>query len=149
MAKDALSYAYKLIGMKDYFSGELYEKVSKKYNAEDAADVISRFSGLGYLNDERVAKSYISYKLRSGYGPYYIGNKLYAKGVTVTADEIMKIAADEDIDMESQIKRLADRYEIDKADDRYKQYAKCMTFLQNRGYPFGLCDKVIKKRGDY
>ena len=65
-----------------------------------------------------------------------------------TDDEIIKKAEGAEIDLEAQIEKLAARYKGKSTGDLYKDRAKCMRFLMNRGYPLQLCDKILTK-GDF
>lgn len=146
--KDALSYALKLLGIKDYFTEELRFKIARKYGDAEAENAVEALNGYGYLNDGRAAENYIRSKLRSGYGPYYISGKLYERGYAVSAGDIMKKAEAEEIDLEEQVRSLAGKYTVPENADPYKAWVKCMAFLQNRGYPGWLCNKIVKK-GDF
>ena len=79
MASIGLSYAYKLLSMRDYFKNELYEKIEKKCGSLEAEKAVAEMEQAGCIDDERTAYNYIRAKLKSGYGPYYISNKLYLK----------------------------------------------------------------------
>lgn len=146
--KDALSYALKLLGIRDYFTEELRFKTARKFGEDEADKAVEALKGYGYLDDERAAANYIRLKLLSGYGPYYISGKLYERGCSVSAGDIIKKAGEEGIDLEEKIKSLAGRYMAGENPDPYKAWLKCMAFLRGRGYPGWLCDKTVKK-GDF
>ena len=80
MADKSISYAYKLLGMKDYFKSELYEKVKNKFGEDSAEKAVEYMVLNGYIDDKKTAYNYARSKLSAGYGPYYITNKLYLKG---------------------------------------------------------------------
>ena len=147
-SKSALSYALKLLGVRDYFKNELFSKTAAKFGEIEASMAIEAIESYGWLNDEKTADNYIRIKLLSGYGPYYISGKLYEKGFSLSADEIIKKAEGAEIDLEAQIEKLAARYKGKSTGDLYKDRAKCMRFLMNRGYPLQLCDKILTK-GDF
>lgn len=144
---EPLKYALKILGIKDYFEAEIREKLSARFGEEEAAEVIGKLRGYGYINDERAASNYISRKLRSGYGPYYIKDKLFQRGMETDAEEIQKIAEKDGIDMEATLLRLSERYK-DKNGDPAKNFAKCISFLTGRGFSTGLCFRILKK-GDF
>ena len=139
-----ISYAIKLLSVRDYFEEELFFKISKKFNNEKAKDAIETVKRYGYINDKKVAKNYIRIKLLSGYGPYYICNKLYAKGYNIDVDSVIAYAKEENIDMELYIKKIVTNYKNKKYNEPYEIWAKCMNYLVNRGYPTGLCKKLVK-----
>ena len=144
---EGLKYALKILGVKDYFTAEIRNKVESRFGAEDAETTIKKLLEYGYLNDERVAKSYISYKLRSGYGVYYIKNKLFQRGYDADIAEIEQVCFSEGINVEELIEKLAEKYKNLKG-DADKNFLKCVTFLINRGYPSDFCFKILKK-GDF
>lgn len=144
---EPLKYALKILGVKDYFTCEISEKLTSRFGEEQAEDTIAKLNGYGYLNDERVTKNYISYKLRSGYGPYYIKEKLYQRGIETDISTIDEVAVIENVDMEGIIGKLSEKYKGKKGDAR-KNYLKCVSFLTGRGFPTGLCFKILKK-GDF
>lgn len=144
--KDAVSFALKLLETKDYFAEELRFKTACRYGNAEADKVIDALKS--YLDDEKVAENYIRSKLLSGYGPYYISGKLFERGYSISVDDILKKADEEDIDVEAEIKKLAKKHMAGRLSDPYKAWQKCMAFLHGRGYPGWLCEKVIKK-GDY
>lgn len=144
---EPLKYALRLLGIKDYFTCEIKEKLSTRFNDELADATIAKLNGYGYLNDERATKSYISFKLRSGYGPYYVKEKLYQRGVETDIAAINLVAISENIDTEEIIIKLSERYKGKKGNAR-KNYLKCVAFLTGRGFPSGLCFNLLKK-GDF
>ena len=146
MAKgDALSYCLKLLGLRDYFKEELLFKATVKYGESEAIKAVKAIEGYGYLNDERAADNYIRSRLLSGYGPYYISGKLYEKGYGLSVEEIIKRAEAHQIDIEEQIRKLAEKHSFKKSGNAYEDWAKCMRFFINRGYPRQLCDRILKK----
>ena len=69
MASIGLSYAYKLLSMRDYFKNELYLKIEKKCGSLEAEKAVAEMEQAGFIDDERTAYNYIRAKLKSGYGP--------------------------------------------------------------------------------
>ncbi len=141
--KKHISYTLKLLSLRDYFEKELFFKVSKKFNEKSAKEAIKLAKKYGYIDDDRVANNYIRIKLLSAYGPYYICSKLYEKGYEITVDKVLDIAKTENINIEEYILKLASNYKNKKSQDPYKMWVKCMTYVTNRGYPIGLCKKLI------
>jgi len=167
MMKQSMSYALKLLGIKDYLEIEIFEKVTKKFSLDDANYVIEKLKEFNYLDDSKVIRNYIGYKLRSGYGSYYIINKLYERRVKdVTINFINTIAEEEEIDINKKIvdHKLKFIEKIDKTDNhdnhdnpdnddetsehyqiREKIYIKTINFLKYRGYDISLIMKLVKK----
>lgn len=145
MASTGISYAYKLLSMRDYFKNELYEKIEKKFGKLEAEKAVLEMEQAGYLDDERTACNYIRAKLKSGYGPYYISNKLYLKGCNKDISFIEDVADKENIDMTEYIIKYSKRYIKKGSDDPYKDYVKCINFLKNKGYSPSVVMQIIKK----
>ena len=145
MADKSISYAYKLLGIRDYFKNELYEKVKSKFGHEQAVIAVDYMATHGYVDDEKTAYNYARSKLSAGYGPYYISNKLYLKGCEMDVSSIEKICEKENISMEEHILRYSIRYIKKNSDDPYKDYIKCLNFLKNKGYSPALVMQIIKK----
>ncbi len=145
MASNSISYAYKLLSMRDYFKQELFEKIEKKYGIVEAEKVIAEMENMGYINDENTAYNYIRNKLKSGYGPYYISNKLYSAGCRKEISFIESVASREEIDITEIIKQYSKRYIKKNSENPYKDYIKCITFLKNKGFSQSLIMTIIKK----
>ncbi len=143
-----MSYALKIMGIRDYFKVELIRKLETKCGKGNYDDIIDQLTDWGYLNDERATKQYIRSKLNASYGEYYIKAKLAERGVYVDTADILTTVAEENIDIEEHIKKLAEKYIEANYEDAYKQFCKCMSYLQKRGYTIADCMRVIKK-GDF
>lgn len=145
MADKSISYAYKLLGIRDYFKNELYEKVKSKFGHEQAVIAVDYMASHGYVDDEKTAYNYARSKLSAGYGPYYISSKLYLKGCKMDVSSIEAICEKENISMEEHILKYSKRYIKKNSDDPYKDYIKCLNFLKNKGYSPALVMQIIKK----
>lgn len=145
MADKSISYAYKLLGIRDYFKNELYEKIKSKFGHEQAEIAVGYMASHGYVDDERTAYNYARSKLSAGYGPYYISSKLYLKGCEMDVSSIETICEKENISMEEHILKYSKRYIKKNSDDPYKDYIKCLNFLKNKGYSPALVMQIIKK----
>lgn len=135
----------KILGMRDYFRRELERKLCTKFGNGDYSEVMEQLTEWGYLNDDRATRQYIISKLRASYGEYYIKSKLYERGIDINVSDVIDVAYQEDIDMEQHIRHLASRYIEDNFEDNYKQYGKCMSYLNKRGYTLSLCMNIIKR----
>lgn len=145
MASIGLSYAYKLLSMRDYFKNELYLKIEKKCGSLEAENAVAEMEQAGFIDDEKTAYNYIRVKLKAGYGPYYISNKLYLKGCHKDISYIEEVAEKENINMEEYILKYSKRYIKKESDDPYKDYIKCLNFLKNKGYAPSAVMQIIKK----
>lgn len=131
--------------MRNHFREELYNKVKNKFDEKTAVEVTATLEEMGYLNDEVTVESYIRQKLLSGYGPYYISNKLYEKGCQKDISFIEDVAYKENIEMSEYIKRYVQRYVKENSSDPYKDYVKCLNFLKNKGYSLTLIRENVRK----
>ena len=145
MASIGLSYAYKLLSIRDYFKNELYDKIEKKCGSLEAEKAVAEMEQAGFIDDERTAYNYIRAKLKSGYGPYYIYNKLYLKGCNKEISDIEEVAEKENINMEEYILKYSKRYIKKESDNPYKDYIKWLNFLKNKGYAPSVVMQIIKK----
>lgn len=145
MADKSISYAYKLLGIRDYFKNELYEKVKSKFGELEAEKAVEYMAANGYIDDKKTAYNYARSKLSAGYGPYYISSKLYLKGCEMDVSSIEAICEKENISMEEHILKYSKRYIKKNSDDPYKDYIKCLNFLKNKGYSPALVMQIIKK----
>jgi len=142
MNKDILNYAYRLISIKDYTSSEIKDKIKFKFNIGDEPlnSFVNELKELCLIDDERYKKLYVEQKLRDGYGPYYIVNGLYKKGIVVNCIGVGEVATSEEIDYCEEAKKIL--YKKFKNFDNIK---KCYQFLERRGFYKDTILKVIKE----
>lgn len=145
MSNKGLTYGIKLLSLRNYFKSELYSKIKSKFDDKTAVEAVETLEDMGYINDEVTVKSYIRQKLSSGYGPYYISNKLYEKGYPKDISFIENTAYEENIDMAEYIKKYSMRYVVENSQDSFRDYVKCINFLKNRGYALDLIRQTIKQ----
>ncbi len=138
-------YNIEISSMRDYFKNELYEKIEKKCGSLEAEKAVAEMEQAGCIDDERTAYNYIRAKLKSGYGPYYISNKLYLKCCYKDISYIEEVAEKEKINMEEYILKYSRRYIKKESDNPYKDYIKCINFLKNKGYAPSEVMKIIKQ----
>lgn len=89
-AEELFEYAVKLLGVRGYSSGDLRAKL--RLRAAEAADIdatLNRLKEIGYLDDQRYAKSYASARLENqGFGRIRLLNDLRARRIgSKLADE--------------------------------------------------------------
>ena len=138
--------ALKLLLRKNYFTTELEQKLSEIYPGEDIAPVINRLITDKYLDDNRVFKEYVRWKIESGYGPYYIRDKLYQKGVERSVREIAETAEQEELDIDSVIASVAKKYrKIRKKMTDAEFVRSCLNYLKGRGFDSSACLRILKK----
>jgi len=86
-AKDkALQY----LSLRDYASGELYDKLCLKFDPHSAAAAVAKMGELGLLNDEAFARHRAKYLLGQNKSRSQIARHLAEKGVDrATVDEVL------------------------------------------------------------
>lgn len=156
------NYVYNILARKDFTEGEIRLKLGEKFNISDERidSIVSKLKSYGLVNDERFKKNFVLSKLRDGYGPYYISQKLYDKRLTISPDDISDIASCEDISIEETAKNVC----IKKLDSiitksgigqktkhlsGYDLYKKCFDFLVRRGFDMELSRRIAKEETQY
>lgn len=97
-AKDkALQY----LSLRDYASGELYDKLCLKFDPHSAAAAVAKMAELGLLNDEAFARHRAKYLLGQNKSRSQIARHLAEKGVdretaSAVLDELYEAAAQQD-----------------------------------------------------
>lgn len=95
----ALDKAMEYLSLRDHSSGELYDKVRKKLeNDQAAAAAVARCNELGLLNDEAFARHRAKYLLARGKSPRQIQGHLQEKGVPrpIAAQAVEELLETED-----------------------------------------------------
>lgn len=99
-----------------------------------------------YLDDGRVFRGYVRWKLESGYGPYYIREKLYQRGVESSVQEIIETARKEEIDIDAVIASVIKKYlKTRKKMTDGKETRSCLNYLKGRGFDVSDSLIILKK----
>jgi len=83
-AGEIRSFAYRLLGRREYSIAELDQRIRRKWpQAEPAAvaDLVDALVGENLLSDERFAESYVRMAIRKQHGPLKVRAALRARGV--------------------------------------------------------------------
>ena len=138
--------ALKLLSRKNYFTAELERKLSETYPDEDLLSVTKRLTEDGFLNDARVFRGYVRWKLESGYGPYYIREKLYQRGVEHSVQEIAEAALKEELDIDAVIVSVINKYRKTRKKTTGGEFARpCLNYLRGRGFDLSDSLRILKK----
>ncbi len=133
MKKEIISYAFKLLSKRDYFSSELKDKLLRKgFDPEDIKKVIDYLIKEKYIDDAKLKERYIRVLKEKGKSPIYIKRKLYLKGV-----EPPDISYDEEFDTAYNL--LKTKYK------KEKQFNTVVKFLKNRGFSYSIIIEVANK----
>jgi len=133
LKKEIISYAFKLLSKRDYFSSELKDKLLRKgFDPEDIKKVIDYLIKEKYIDDAKLKERYIRVLKEKGKSPIYIKRKLYLKGV-----EPPDISYDEEFDTAYNL--LKTKYK------KEKQFNTVVKFLKNRGFSYSIIIEVANK----
>jgi len=138
--------ALKLLSRKNYFTAELEHKLSETYPGVRLPSVIRQLTEEGFLNDGRVFKGYVRWKLESGYGPYYIRERLYQRGVERSVPEIVEAALAEELDIDAIIASAIKKYRRTRKKMTDGEFARfCLNYLKGRGFDMSDSLKILKE----
>lgn len=137
-AKDkALSY----LSLRDYASGELYEKLRQKFDEHSAAAAVAEMQRLGLVNDENFARHRAKYLAGQNRSAREIRQKLAQKGIDrEMAEQAVEALAHSDEDacyallQKSYLKKLA-----------AGETQKVLAALARRGFSYGAAKAAIAR----
>ena len=138
--------ALKLLGRKSYFTAELERRLGEIYPGEDLTFVTGQLTADRYLDDARVFRGYVRWKIESGYGPYYIREKLYQRGEDRSVQEITEAAREEELDINAVIVSVVKKYRKTRKNLTDGEFARsCMNYLKGRGFDISDSLRILKK----
>lgn len=144
----AYNYALRLLARKDYSEKELRLKLNKKFSLgpHEMEDLLSRFKDFGYVDDSKVSKNYISYKLLSGYGKKRIKHELHLKGLSDYEYKVDDYFEDNSEEIKNNLlAKIIKKYNllVLKNDARIRE--KLLRYLTGRGYSFDESAEILKE----
>lgn len=140
------SYLYKLLSSKDYSEKELVDKISRKFDLPSSQlnDILSDLKARGFIDDERLAKNIISYKIDLLYGPAKISEILHHKGLQNYQSYIFEYFDEKAESITFDIKeKVTEKYIILKRKKDLKVYEKLLRYLIGRGYDYNFSKKIL------
>lgn len=140
------SYLYKLLSSKDYSEKELVDKISRKFDLPSSQlnVILSDLKARGFIDDERLAKNIISYKLDLLYGPAKISQILNLKGLQNYQSYIFEYFDEKAESITLDIKeKVTKKYIILKRKKDLKVYEKLLRYLIGRGYDYNFSKKIL------
>lgn len=79
--KELIRFALKLLAGRDYFKGEIKNRLKEKGVSEgDIELVVEYLNKFKYINDDKTLEKYVSEMVRKGKSINYLKKKLYEKG---------------------------------------------------------------------
>lgn len=123
----------RLLAKRDYAYHELVTKLTNRgYPLADILELLDAFKEKGYLDDNRFATHYVTYRKQRGFGPKRIALELKTRGIddSIIAEKT-KIA---DNDWLNEMQVLLMKRVKNKPLCEPKQKAKLVRFFLNRGF---------------
>lgn len=145
--------ALKLISKKEMSSGELQEKLLRKFpqEASHINEIIEAFQQDNWINDERYCEYFIEYQmLTTKAGPFHIIQKLKLKGISesIATQKIMEIfPTEKQIELAIQLakKKLKSLTLSKKEQTDYERQQKTIQYLVGKGYTFDVAQQAVKE----
>ena len=125
--------ALNMLARRDHTKLELTQKLkSKGHTSTDIATIINELETKKMLHEARFVENFIYWRRNRGYGPERIRQELIQKGITDEAiAEHLEIA---DNDWSADLRKVWQKHFKGKYPDNYKDKARQMRFLHNRGF---------------
>jgi len=137
----AYDYALMLLGIKDYSSREMRNKLKQRQYSEQTINLIlSKLQSYDLINDERYAEKYIEYSLnikKSGINKILYG--MQKKGINTSNLKAIKI--DEEKQFENACSLALKK--MNSVRNTSNPREKVFRYLLSRGYDFDLIKKVV------
>lgn len=123
-----------LLARREHSRAELHHKLTiRRFSAEDVERLLDRLAVQKLQSDDRFAAAYVRMRCNRGYGPQRIRVELRERGITAELIE-QTFAAQSDTDTPS-IDAIWDRKFAGHLPENYRERARQMRFLQQRGFP--------------
>lgn len=130
------NYAYYLLGIKNYFTRDLYTKLQERYRNRDVVlKILEKIQEKGYIDDNDSAKNFIS--THGNYGVEKLRFHLIKKGVS---REIIENLLEETKD--SQLEQL--RKMVEKMKDKPRE--KVIESLMRKGFIYRDIKEILEER---
>jgi len=141
MVKDAFELALKKLSIRAYSQEELKNVLTKAgFGCRQTANALEKLAGMGYLNDEDLARDiYSYYTSRKPCGRILLTEKLKQKGIpSRTIDSILEtFTAEKELNLAHQ---LAAKYMAKKPAAAGRSLAR---YLSARGFSYDIVRKII------
>ena len=130
--KAATIRALDLLSRREHSAKELRHKLETRgFEAEHIDAALEQLSSKGLLNEQRFVESYVHSRIQRGYGPVRIRAELRERGSDAGINDW---STDEDIDWAELACAAREKRFGQGAPKDYKERAKQMRFLQQRGF---------------
>lgn len=132
-----------MLARREYSRQELFTKLASRDYAEQEIDVaLERLVSEGLQSDERFATEFVQSRVDRGNGPVKIRCELQQRGVAESIiDDALRLAGIDWVVLALAVYRK--KYGDSPAD--YRDRARRMRFLQQRGFEADDCRRVLEK----
>ena len=145
----ALSYAYRLLGIRPRSEKELKERLfGKRYGSEAIESVISQLKEKGVVDDLKFARAWVESRMRtSPKGNVALKRELGMKGISNPITE--EVLSEKKEDEASIVKELAEK-KMESLKDLPKEKARkrLFDFLARRGFNFDTIKDAVREHLD-
>lgn len=122
-----------LLARREHSRAELHHKLtSRGFSVDDVEPLLDRLAVQRLQSDERFVAAYVRMRCGRGYGPQRIHAELRERGITAELIE-QTLAAQTDADS-PRIDTIWDRKFAGRLPEDYRERARQMRFLQQRGF---------------
>lgn len=132
----------RLLAQREHTKHELCQKLRQRgYDIDAVLPVLERLEAQGWQSDTRFIESYISARIRKGYGPLKIAQELQQRGLpSKLVDQHLSLYA---VDWVAQLKQTYFKKFKNIPPTDFKEKAKQIRFLQSRGFDLAEIQSVF------
>ena len=142
----AYEQALKLLVRREHSRRELAHKLGDRGHPAAAAEAaLDRLETENALNDARFAEEYARARFAKGFGPVRVAAELREHGIDGDGLSWARLEPAEERELAAA--QLAKRFGSGEPSD-YKEGAKRMRYLQQRGFAPAVCARVVKAGGN-
>ncbi|MGI0116000.1 regulatory protein RecX [Zooshikella sp. RANM57] len=135
--------ALTLLARRDFSTAELTSRLRQKTTDDSLIQqVIEQLLEKGWLDDHRVAASFVRQRIDRGHGPMRIRQDMRARGFTV---EMVEQALEEYEPDWEEVALLAWQRKFSSVPKDDKEKVKHIRFLQYRGFSYDIIRRVLNR----
>ncbi|MCG5524747.1 recombination regulator RecX [Ectothiorhodospira haloalkaliphila] len=144
--QDPQESALRLLARREHSRHELAGKLALRGFARDKVDeALDDLESEGWLSDARFASEFVRYRIRQGQGPLRILADLRQRGIDeAQAQQALEAA---EVDWQVQAHDVYERRFAGEPPRDYRERARQMRFLQNRGFSAEVIRRVMNEVG--
>ena len=142
----ARDFALRRLDRRECSSQDIYRHLlKKKVSPEVSSKVVSDLVVAGVINDERFAKMLTREQATRGKGPQLIRQKLRAKGISLSVEQIQAIRGEvtQISELDTALALLERKY--DRESDNPNEIRRAFQALVRRGFSFALAQEAVRR----